>query len=219
MKCIELVQSVALRVGLPAPTTATSSTDPMVQQLLELMNEEGRELSARHGWQALRREATFTTLAAETQGTVSALAPGFKSFVNESFWNRSLRRPLFGPLDPATWQQIKAQNFAGPWSHFMVRGNVLLMYPVPAAGQTCAFEYQSKLWVLAVDGITGRELFTRDDDTAYVDDDAMMLGTIWRWRQAKGLEYAEDFRKYELRVADLMGRDGAKPILNLEGAR
>jgi hypothetical protein len=38
----------------------------------------------------------------------------------------------------------------------------------------------------------------------------MTQGVIWRWKAAKGLEYAEDYNKYERLVADQMGRDGGK---------
>ncbi len=45
----------------------------------------------------------------------------------------------------------------------------------------------------------------------------MAQGCIWRWKAAKGLEYAEDFDKYERLVADAMGRDARNPTLNLGG--
>jgi hypothetical protein len=45
----------------------------------------------------------------------------------------------------------------------------------------------------------------------------MILGTIWRWKQAKGMTYAEDFAKYERRIAELLQRDAVKPTLSMTG--
>ena len=43
------------------------------------------------------------------------------------------------------------------------------------------------------------------------------MGIIWRWKQAKGLAYAEDYNKYERRVADAVAREATKPVLDLAG--
>ena len=44
------------------------------------------------------------------------------------------------------------------------------------------------------------------------------MGLIWRWKAAKGLDYSEDYAKYERRVTDAMGRDAGKPKLSMDGA-
>jgi len=186
---------------------------------MALAIEEGVELAARYEWQALLAEATFTTLAAESQGALATIAPGCKYIVNDTIWNRDLRRPVFGPLSAQRYQQLKAMVMAGPWYQFkIIRGNINFI-PNPAAGQDCYFNYISKNWVLAADNTTTKAAFTADDDTSLLDEDLMVLGLIWRWKAAKGFNYAEDFQKYERMVMDAMGRDGSKDTLNMGDVR
>jgi hypothetical protein len=44
----------------------------------------------------------------------------------------------------------------------------------------------------------------------------MTLGLIWRFRQVKGLSYADDIQMYERRVADAEMRDGVKPRITTD---
>lgn len=217
--CLQIIQSVAKRVGIPSPSSVVGSSDVQVLQMLELANEEGQELAKRYPWSAITQEVTFTTLAADDQGSMDGLAPGCKFIINDTIWNRSLRRPVFGPKTPQQWQQYKAWAIAGPWSNFRIKDNHLLMYPNPAAGQTCVFEYVSKYWLTDTSGVTGRSEFAADDDVVLLDDQIIKLGLIWRWKQVKGFEYAEDFNKYERAVMDAMSRDGSKDWLNMANTK
>jgi hypothetical protein len=213
LTCLQLIQRVSKRIGLTVPNAAFTSTDLQTQQLVELANEEGQEQSSRYQWQALQREATFTTVAAELQTSIASITTGFGWIVNDTIWNRDLRRPVYGPDSLQDWQQQKAIQIAGPFNRYRIIQNSIHFYPVPAAGQTCAFEYISSQWTTA-----GGTEYQSDNDTSVLDDTTMILGTIWRWKQAKGLTYAEDFNKYERRIAELLQRDAVKPKLNMSGA-
>lgn len=216
MSLLTLVQDVCRRVSLARPNAVMSATDEQTQQLLGLANEEGQELAARYPWQALTREARFTTIAAESQGTIASLtSSGFGWILNETIWNRSQGRPIFGPKTPANWQLLKASFMNGPWIQYRIRGNQLLFLPQPAAGQDCYFEWQSKYWVQGASGDAAQ--YGSDADLTHLDERLLTLGVIWRWKAAKGLGYAEDFNKYERAIADAMTRDATKPRLSLDG--
>lgn len=217
--CLSIVNAVINRLGLTPTTSAVGSTDTQVANILALVNEEGQELAARHDWTALQTEATFTTVAAEDQGTMTTIAPGLNYIINDTIWNRSLRRPVFGPKTPQTWQQNKAFAINGPWSNFRIKGNHLYMYPTPVAGNSCYFEYISRNWCTDSTGATGREEFSVDTDVPVLDWQIIVLGAIWRWKKLKGFEYAEDFAVYERRVTDAMGRDGSKDWISLSNTK
>lgn len=61
--------------------------------------------------------------------------------------------------------------------------------------------------------------FTDDANTIVFDEAIFTLGVIWRWKKAKGLEYAEDKDQYERRILDAIAADGSKDWLSLEGER
>lgn len=218
MSLLTLTQQVCRRIGINAPAGVSASSDPQIIQLMALANEEGQDLATRYPWQALQNESTFTTVATESQGAITTLAASdFRYVLNDIMWDRTLLRPVFGPLAPQQWQELKARNVTGPYCQFRIRGGLLRFIPTPVAGDTVAFEWISKNWVTVSAGGTSAT-WTADADTGLIDEEAMQQGLIWRWKSAKGLAYEEDFAKYERTVADLMARDGGKPILDMGGA-
>lgn len=217
MSLLTLVQRAFKRVGLSAPTAVMSSTDENVIRMIELANEEGEELATRGDWQALTREATHTTLAAESQGLMTAIAGSdFWYIRNDTFWNRTKDRRWY-PVSDVRWQEMKATAITGPVEYFRIRGGYLLALPTPTAGETLAFEWVSKNWCESSGG-TGQSAWAADTDVARLDEALMLMGLVWRWKKAYGMEYAEDFRQYEMRVETALVRDGAKPHINMGGA-
>lgn len=211
--CLQIVQTAYKRLGLAMPNAAVTSADVQVLQMLALLEEEGQEQTERYQWQSLQTEETFTTVATELQ---VALPTGFSYIVNDTIWNRTLRRPVYGPKSQQDWQQVKAMNINGPFNSYRIKGNSIYFYPVPVAGQTCAYEYMSKNWISTLAGSTSAT-FTTDSDTILLDDKLTLLGLLWRWQAAKGMDYSENFAKYEAKIQDMMGRDAGKPKLNLNG--
>lgn len=215
LTCLQIVQTVCQRLGLAAPTAAVASTDPQIVQILALSQQEGEEQAARYAWQSLQTEAVFTTVATSIQGAISTIAPGMDFIINNTIWNRTLRRPVYGPRSEQDWQQIVASQINGPFNSFRIMGDNLLFYPIPPQGQICAFEFLSRNWVSTASGTSA--VWTSDADTTKLNDRIMIAGTLWRWRQAKGLDYADAFTAYEKAITDVMGRDAGKPILNMNG--
>jgi hypothetical protein len=206
-------------MGQTTTNVVNGSTDDQIKSVLAMCNEEGQELAARYAWTALQAEGTFTTLATEDQGALSTIASGLNYIVNDTIWNRSLRRPVFGPKNQQSWQQQKAFAINGPWSSYRLKAGHLWMYPVPTAGQSCYFEYISKNWCQKSDGSVNYSEWNADTDIPLLDDQLIVLGTIWRWKALKGFEYSEDFNTYERRVTDAMSRDGGKDWLNTSNTK
>lgn len=163
--------------------------------------------------------ASIGIVGAQNQGLITTLAgPDFSFMVNETMWNRSQRRPVFGPKTPAEWQQLKAQFMQGPWIQYMLRGYQLLMLPAPSPGFAIYFEWMSKYWCQSAGG-AGQSSMVLDTDTGILDERLLILGTLWRFKQKNKLEYAEDEDIYEAAVEDAMVRDGSKQRLNMAGAQ
>ena len=156
----------------------------------------------------------------ESQGDIRTIAgPDFNFIVNETMWNRTQRRPVFGPKSPAEWQQLKAQFMQGPWIQYMLRGNQLLFLPVPSPGFAVYFEWISKYWCTNAALTQGQTSMLLDTDVGTLDERLLTLGTIWRFKQKNKLEFSEDQDTYEAAIEDAMTRDGSKGRLNLAGAQ
>lgn len=215
MSALSIVRDVFQELGLTVPNAVVTSSDPQVLQMLSLLNKEGKSLRDRpeQGWQALQLQATFTTVATEIQTAVETVAPNYKYIQNSTIWDRDNRRPIFGPLSPQQWAFQKGWFAVGPYSQYRIENGNILFQPIPAAGNTCAFEYVTKAWV--TDGVTTFDSFTADTQTSLLSEELLRLGLMYRWKQAKGLDYSENKVEYEDEVNKAIARDTPKSILNM----
>jgi hypothetical protein len=219
MSLLTVVQDFCRRTNIDVPTSVLGSTDEKILQVYALLQEDGDDLCTRGDWQQLVKEATHTTVATESQGAIDTIATlGFDRFKNKTLWNRSNLLPIF-IISGSEWQQAKATSNSSPNYQVRLRGNELLANPVPSAGLTWAFEYVSNRWILDQDGTTYKSAFTNDADTFVFPEKILKLGLRWRWKKEKGLEYAEDFRTYELLVKQALGSNGLKDSLSMDNTQ
>lgn len=216
MTLLSMIKNAADAIGVTRPDVVISSTDPNVRTLLSLAQTEGRELAERYSWPELQTEATHTTLAAELQGIMATIAPGFNYILNGTFWDRTLGQPVTGPLTPQEVQALKARVATGPYSSYYIRGGSLYAYPAPSAGNTWAFEYQTDYFCQSSGG-TDQSAWAADTDVGVLDENLMQLGITWRFKKKNGFDYSEDYRIYEQKLANATARTGGKRILNMAG--
>ena len=215
MTLLTIMQDACDLLGLRRPTTVIGSSDDQTRQLLAIANEEGKSLLKSFMWQRRLKQHTFTTIADAIQ--LFAIPDDIEWFVPNSFYNRTTRRPVLGPVTPQLWQNIQANpQINRVILAYRLRENDFLVTPNPPNGQTVAFEYVSKNWVIGADG----EDYSRwmaDNDTSYLEEEQMKLGIRWRWKKTKGLPYGEDYDTYQDQLQQLQARDGGSTVLNLTG--
>lgn len=205
MTLLSIVRDASDRLGLTRPSSVIASTDQNTLALLGLAQEEGKTLARRHTWQVLQAEHTFST----ADGTASyALPSAFDRILIDTVFNRTRRRRMVGDLSPAQWQETQASLVTMVNPAFRIRGSLFLISPTPSAVETVAYEYISKNWCQS-NISTGQAAWAADTDTGILDEELMTLGVIWRFRAAKGLDYAEAMNNYEIEVAKAITRDGA----------
>ena len=217
MTLLSIVQDACNEIGLPQPSTVISNTDTTVRQMLALSNRSGKMLAQRNTWQELVKSTTITTLAAELQGTIETLLPGFNWYLYQTMWNRDTRTQVWGPLYPAEWQFLKAATVTGPFPDFRIQNKKLYMLPIPTAGQTIGLEYVSRYWC-ETSGGTGQEKWAADTDVGTLSEDLLTIDLVWRFKAAKGFDYAEDFRQAEIAINNAIARSGAKQTLDMGGS-
>lgn len=211
---LAIVQDACDRIGLVRPSSVVGSSDHQVRQLFSLINQEGREQARRHAWQTITFEKTFTTIAAESQ--TGALPTDYDRMIEGTFYNRTKTRLVTGPMTPQEWADYKGRLASVVFDAFRIRGDAILIAPVPSAGETMAYEYVSKYWCGGAEDTTpDQTAFVADDDQPFLDDEAVTQGLVWRFQKSRGLDYAESFQSYELHLATLMGRDGGARMISM----
>lgn len=216
MSVLSLIQDHCRVHGLAVPSGIISNTDSTVQQLYGLLNELLDDMVNESKFNVVTREATFTMTAAEDQGAMATLAPyGCQFPIMETFYDRTLRRPLYGPLDEREWQQIKALPNPGPFYKFRIRGDHLLLNPVPSGTMsTIAFEYVS-CWCVTDAGGTPKAKISADTDLIVFPDRIVRKGLKYRWKREKGLPYQADETEYYNLLNNYIARDKVKRRINL----
>lgn len=216
MSLLTLVQRFCLVNGMTRPNIVVSSQDQTVLQYLGILNELLDEILQDSKYQAFTKEALWNCIAQEDQGAVTDLAPdGFLFFHNQTFFDRTLRRPLFGPVEDDEWQALKAIPNPGPFYKFRVRGDRFLINPVPAAPLSLiAFEYASNHGVVAVDNST-KQYFTADTDRPVLPEALMQRGLSYRWKQIKGLPYQADETSYRGQLNNIISNSKPRRVMSL----
>lgn len=138
--------------------------------------------------------------------------------VPETEWNRTTRWPLLGPKSSQEWQTYKGGIVsAGPRQRYRILQDKLCINPSPPNGETLAFEYISKGWVIGVDG-TRKEKVTVDTDTFVFSNSMLTTGLKAQWKAAKGLDPSFDLAEFRWLLENEKATDKSAPVLSLAPA-
>ena len=222
MSILSLIQGHCRRHALNVPTGVISSTDTTVIQLFQILQELIDLIVQEANFNVTTRETTFVTVASEDQGAIATLAPyGCVTPITKTFYDRTTRLQLYGPLNEQQWQEAKAIPATGPFFQFRIRGDHILFNPVPVSPfSTIAFEYISS-WAYANVGGTALAAPTLDTDTIVFPDRIIRQGLAFRWKRDKGLPYQGDETEFWNLLNNYIARDKVRGPINVaspEGA-
>lgn len=224
MSLLTIVQTAARLCNIqPIPNAAYSSSDATIQQLVALISQTGIELMERGSWRNLKIEGTVTgdgvstefALPADWQRLCPTDSPQQSPFV-------SLARPTIPILGPVSDEDLnirKALPLAGLFPVWRFIGGALEFWPALPDAETLTFWYYSKNWVLSADGTLRRPDWAADDDVSLINENTVALGAVWRYKQSKGLDYAEAFRAYEMSFMRNLAQEGTGRTVSMTANR
>lgn len=208
MSLLTIAQDASDEIGISRPATAFANTSPEVQKLVRLSNKVGYRLMRLVPWQILRKEHTFTSLAAETQiADITATLTDFDRIIPETFWNRTDILLQSGVTGPTEWQGFKANAYTNTQvPKYIIRGNALLITPTLTSGKSMAFEYVSQNWCQSSGG-TGQAKWAADTDTGVLNEELLTLGLIYAFLDAEGLPAGSALAHFEEAFQTLVEND------------
>lgn len=216
MSLLTIIQDAAKEMKLRVPASVISNPDVEVVDMLRFAQRLGRELPLRGEWQNLRTPSTFTSLAQEEQ---TGMVPSdLARFVNETFWNRTRKRPLQGPMNAQQWQTIKSWTTSPVQDTFTVYGTNIHVNPIPPAGETFAFEYITTKFCQSSGG-TAQTSWLADTDTGRIPEELFTLGIVALYLRSEGQPGAVDAEaRYEKQIRQYLTGDGPKGTISLAGS-
>lgn len=218
MSILSVLQLAMPICGLPQPSQAVSSTDPNVAKFVALAQDIGDELRERFFWRNLNiagqitGDGTTTLFALPSDWAL--LSPG------ESFYSSVYPfLELPGPVSNETMTSLKAAGAALTRPVWRIIGGTLEFFPALGLGETVTFNYYSTNWVSNAAGLQRQPGFALDSDFSMIDEIVLRRGLIWRWKASKGLDYAEDFRSYQMSLDRAAGREDAGRVVSMSSRR
>jgi hypothetical protein len=145
------------------------------------------------------------------------LPTDIQMFISATHWDRNFRWQLLGPISAQEWQTIVSGICpVGPRIRFRVMDGQMWLQPPPGVNQTdlIAYEYISVNWCKSAGG-TPQPRWAADTDTYYWPENTAVLGLKWRFLRAKGLDYTEEVRQYDMAVDRQMARSGGNRAIPL----
>jgi hypothetical protein len=212
MSLISIVQDACDQIqGLSRPTEVAGSTDPGIQQMARLLNLGGRVLARDHDWGALVKIRTFTGVAAQAQTGEPPAA--FDRFVSQGqVFNTATDRPLIGAKSQNYFNHLTLLDLGGTDFYWTLIAGVINITPTPTTSNSFKYAYVSKYWVRPdgnSDDANDTAAFANDTDASLLNEELHTLDLVWRWKHAKGLDYAEDQQSFEREKQRMIGRDRA----------
>lgn len=147
----------------------------------------------------------------------------FDHFIGDTWWDRTNRWQLLGPMSPQIDQWHQSGIVAtGPRRFFRQVGplaNNYRIWPPPAEIENplqLVYEYQTNKRVCVNGSPTEFAfLFANDDDVPLLDDRLIIAGIKWRFWEQKGFNWLSKRKEYDNMVDRQVARDGGSGKLSL----
>jgi hypothetical protein len=199
-------------IALEKPTAVFGSATREHIELASLINEAGYMIAAAHEWQTLNKIATIT---GDGSDETFALPSDFDRMLEKSqLWSSSLETPLTPISDRDEWLGLDVQSFDFVTNAWIIYGNQIHIKPALASAVTVKYFYQSHHWA-QTSALVNVDEFSADTDTFRLNNRLLKLALVYKWREMKGLPYAENMADYQDLLAKLINRDKGSRIFRI----
>jgi hypothetical protein len=211
----DIINRVAVEVGLTKVPDPYASQDNNFIQMQELLNIAGDELTYMYDWSACSRVAVVDT-SLDDSGEYPFPAD-FQRITNQTAWELNNRIPVRS-LSAQQWAMMEGRQFAKDtiYAKFRIQQGQFTIFPQPApANLLINYEYMSINWV--TDGLTPDTLKT--ECTQFSDKPFYPRLVISRylkvkWLLAKGLDASAAQDDFNQIFDNITSTDKGAPILN-----
>ncbi len=212
LNVLDMAKQVCLKVNVDPPTALAGSTQALSQRIIALIYDEARFLRNQKVFPQQRRPGNLTTVSGDS---TYALPADFWSWVPDTVYNSNLKRPM-NYITPAQYynQQYGVQNltypsyriFGADFNNLSANGQ-LNIQPTPTTnGEVYYYEYVTRFMFSNSTFSNQFEVINADTDYCLFDDDLMLKGLEWRFRESKGMDYAEQKAEHDKMVANAVSR-------------
>ena len=164
------------------------------------------------------KQTTITGTGAENY----ALPSDFHRVARDPFavYDSALDRPVVPIQADGEWTHIKDIGTTGVIRYYRIKGYdgtwTIDLYSEPSAAVEVVVSYVSTLWMATAGGTAGT-MFTAEDDVLLMPRRVVEAGTVWRFRERRGLPYLDKYNEYEALIARLSNDGRSRRSIDMGG--
>lgn len=218
MTLLTAAQDAMTLCGLSSPATVIGNTDASVAKFLAFAQMEADQTGSDFNWRSMYGQLVCTGDGATATFTLPAnyerIAQGWSVYSS-----KYPTTPLRGPVSTQELLGMKSFPVYATPSVWRLTGNKIEFFPVLASGETATVDYRTFYPIVAADLVTAKPRWTVDTDLALFPEIIIRTGMIWRWKQSKGLDYAEDYRTYSIERDKKAAHEVGAGVVSMTGPK
>lgn len=224
-RILDLINRACTRCKMNSISKIAGSKDLQAAEFLEYANQSAKFIADFWDWRKLTKEWHLNRIEVDNyqyeedrSGTKCkyALPEDYDSLITRNIYDFSRDEVLSNQTDDASLRDRAAKTNTSAPSWRIVGEEIVFSSPVEME-RDLVLTYKTKNFVKGADG-KGKTIFTADDDTFLLDEEALILGIMWQ----KSLGYEdtdlqarqEQFMGY---LEYLKGKDNAKRVTSAFG--
>lgn len=213
----DIINRVAVEVGIPPIADPSGSQDPAYIKLRYLLNTAGEELMMSYAWEQLTRSHQIVTQVGDSG--VYDLPDDFGYMINQTGWERAQNVPLGGPLSAQDWTYLKGRDLAQNtlYASFRIAEGQLHVFPdPPPVGLDINFEYISSHWVkdVTVSPVAYKGEASLATDIPLFDKTLITRAVKVKYLEAAGFDSSKAQADYNYIFGVLTGNAKGAPVLS-----
>lgn len=219
MTLLTAVIRAARQCNLTPPSSVMGSGEETWLQMVEWAQETVDDLALRHDWRALHATSTITGDGSTTDFAVPSDYARLSKMPALSLDGSASGFWPTGPADQPSWISANTLQISAVRPVYRVQGGFVQFHDAPATGETYTLSYQSSKPIYAVGSGTPTNVaeWAYDSDVSRIPERLVRLGLVWRWKAAKGLDYAEALSSFERAFDSEASHDWGLAMLNMSG--
>jgi hypothetical protein len=224
MTALSVARAAATKIGIAVPDAVFSGTTRVLVELQTALNEAAQMVAfdTGHDWTKL---LTLATIAGNGVALGFDLPTDYKRMIKKArLWSSSMPySPFTHYTDVDQWLGTQVQSFQPVVGAWIIIGEQIQIRTGGSASplgntETAQFYYLSSNIVKPAAGSNKAE-FTLDTDTFRLDERLLRLGLIYKWKEAKGQDYAEEMSDYENALFQVIGGDKGSNVFTIGRGR
>lgn len=214
MSLLTVIQDAMLLCGLTKPTAVLTSTDTAIQQFVAFAQQEVDETFTGNNW---RNSHVDFLITGDGTSTLWPIPNDFERMIaGQAMWSQKYPSiPLQGPISDTDYLALKALPVMPVRPVWRLIGGILEIWPALSLGELVNGSYFSTNPISSADGLNRYLRWMNDTDFPLFPETILRSGIIWRWKRSKGLDYAEDFRTWQMELEKKAAHEKGAKIVHM----